>query len=134
MCGLKRNGEPRARASDHDGAACLAARRTKSRTYPELSGEHGRARLVVLALEVGGRWSQEAWTFVKGLARARARDEPEILRRSAQAAWHRRFVTLMAVAAQRAFGESLLERSTGAGADGDIPSTHTVLEEARYGW
>ena len=33
------------------------ARRRKERTYPELNGAGGRARLVVLAAEVGGRWS-----------------------------------------------------------------------------
>ena len=33
--------------------------------YPELVAAGARARLVVLALEVGGRWSQEASTFVK---------------------------------------------------------------------
>ena len=42
-----------------DGAALRAARRRKERVYPELSGAHGRARLVVLAGEVGGRWSSE---------------------------------------------------------------------------
>ena len=131
---LKRNGQARPRAAAEDGAACKAARRTKDRTYPELSGRHGRARLVVIALEVGGRWSSEAWSFVHGLAIARAREEQQLLRRRAQAAWHRRFVGILAVAAQRAFGESLLERSSGGGADGDLPSTASVREEVCYGW
>ena len=131
---LWRNGEPRLRAADVDGLACAEARRKKSRTYPELMGENRRARLVVFALEVGGRWSREAWAFVKGLALSRAREEPDLLRKSAAAAWHRRFVALLAVAAQRAFGESLLERTSGPGMDGDIPSTQTVLEEARHCW
>ena len=42
------------RAAAHDGAALEAARRRKERVYPELSGGGGRARLVVLAAEVGG--------------------------------------------------------------------------------
>ena len=117
-----------------DGAACAAARRKKTRTYPELSGDGDRARLVVLALEVGGRWSREAWVFVRGLAMARAREEPAILRKKAQAAWHRRFVCILAVAAQRAFCESLLERSAGPGVDGAVPSTQSVLEAVRHGW
>ncbi len=134
VAALKRNGQPRPRAADVDGAACQAARRRKTRTYPELSGENDRARLVVIALEVGGRWSSEAWAFVRCLARARAREEPDLLRRKAQASWHRRFVGIMAVAAQRAFGQSLLERSAVAGADGACPSTQCVLEEGRHGW
>ena len=42
----------------HNGAALVDARRRKERSYPELSGEGGRARLVVLAAEVGGRWDE----------------------------------------------------------------------------
>ena len=49
-------------ADRHDGVALSAARRRKEHTYPELSGEGGRARLVVLAAEVGGRWSGEGDT------------------------------------------------------------------------
>ena len=67
------------------------------------------------------------------LARARARGESVLLRRSAQAAWHRRFVGILSVAAQRAFGESLLENLVAQGADGESPSTAVVLEEARDG-
>ena len=37
------------------GSLWHAPRRRKERTYPELTGEHGRARLVVLGVEVGGR-------------------------------------------------------------------------------
>ena len=56
---LHRDGSARRRAADVDGAALEAARRRKERTYPELAGDGGRARLVVLAAEVGGRWSTE---------------------------------------------------------------------------
>ena len=59
----------------------VAARRRKERIYPELVGHRARARLVVLAGEVGGRWSHEVSTFVRLLARAEARSEPSILRR-----------------------------------------------------
>ena len=62
---LHTSGEPRPRAAGNDGAALQTARRRKERTYPELIGESRRARLVVVALEVGGRWSSEAWTFVR---------------------------------------------------------------------
>ena len=36
----------------------------------------GRARLVVLAAEVGGRWSEEPATFLAALAKARAESSP----------------------------------------------------------
>ena len=43
---------------------CCTARRWKERTYPELSGRFGRARLVVLACEVGGRLLEETNHFL----------------------------------------------------------------------
>ena len=52
---LRRDGSARPRAADHNGAALDEARRRKERTHPELSGDGGRACLVVLAAEVGGR-------------------------------------------------------------------------------
>ena len=51
----------------------------KRSAYPELVGEGGRARLVVLAAEVGGRWSKETVTFFTALAKARAESSPFIL-------------------------------------------------------
>ena len=54
---LHANGEPR--RVHVDGVALAAARQRKERRYPELVGRGGRACLVVLAVEVCGRWSQE---------------------------------------------------------------------------
>ena len=56
---LRRDGTARPRAAWVDGVALAEARRRKERTYPELSGEGGRACLVVIVGEVGGRWSAE---------------------------------------------------------------------------
>ena len=67
------DGAPRRQCAERDGAALEQARRTKERTYPELTGEHGRSRLVVLACESGGRWPEETHSQ---LARARAGSEP----------------------------------------------------------
>ena len=132
VCALRRDGTARPGAADADGAAAAAARRRKERTYPELAGPHPRARLVVLAVEVGGRWSREAWVFVRLLARARARGVPAPTRSAAQRAWQRRWVCALAVAAQRSFAESLLELCPLRGADGEVPSTAAVLEDARH--
>ena len=87
---LRRNGVPRPRCANVDGAALEAARRVKERRYPELSGRHGRTRLVVLGAEVGGRWSDETVHFLRHAARAKVRHEPAVLRTSAQHAWLRR--------------------------------------------
>ena len=60
---IQGDGQPQRGAADRDGVALKRARRKKETTYPELVQPGSRARLV-LALEVGGRWSQEARTFV----------------------------------------------------------------------
>ena len=54
---VRGDGRPRPQCARVDGAALARARRRKEATYPELSGANGRARLVVLGCEVGGRWS-----------------------------------------------------------------------------
>ena len=76
---LRRDGSSRPRAADHNGAALEEARRRKERTYPELSGDGGRARLEVLAAEVGGRWSIETANFLVSLAKAKALASPFVL-------------------------------------------------------
>ena len=96
------------------------ARRWKERTYPELTGRNARARLVVLAGEIGGRWSSETNTFVRLLAQAKAREEPPILRRRVEQAWRLRWGSLLACASARAFATSLLDLRSG-GVDGDVP-------------
>ena len=68
--GMKRRG-----ANQHAGVALREARALKERTYPELAREGGRARLVV-AGEVGGRWSSETQDFLCSLAKAEARSAP----------------------------------------------------------
>ena len=47
--------------------------------HPELSGDGGRARLVVLAAEVGRRWSNETAGFLCALAKARAETMPLLM-------------------------------------------------------
>ena len=59
-----------------DGVALQLARRGKEARYPELSGSHGRARLVVIAGEVGGRWSRETQVFLQSLAHCKAQGAP----------------------------------------------------------
>ena len=91
---VRRDGLPRARCEREDGAALAMARRRKERTYPELTGRFGRAKLVVLACEVGGRWSDETQAFLRQLAKAKARTEAVLLQSRARAAWLRRWMTI----------------------------------------
>ena len=101
-----------------DGASLETARACKERRYPELSGQFGRSRLVVLACEDGGRWSEETRDFLRHLAKARARGEPFLLQRRAEAAWLMRWRVIMACSAAKSFALSLLESRTCVSSDG----------------
>ena len=84
-----------------------AARKRKEDKYPELL-RHRRCRLVVTAMEVGGRWSEEAWTFLSLLAKAKAQTVTPALRRSSEYTFLRRWAAMLSVAAQTAFAASLV--------------------------
>ena len=67
-------GEARSRRDPARPVALLEARRRKEATYPELLAS-ARCRLVVIGVEVGGRWGSEAASFLRlqaGLARGTA--------------------------------------------------------------
>ena len=99
-------GEPRARAAAEDGAAAFDARADKEAKYAELVRAR-RCELVVVALETGGRWSEEAADFVRELAFAKARAVSRLLRFSTACAWERRWVRMLSTAAAVAFARSL---------------------------
>ena len=103
-----------------------AARRNKARTC----GGDGRARLVVLAAEVGGRWSEEARKYLSALATAKARPAPVLLQPSVRAAWLHRWRGLLACTAARSFAESL--GNTALGVDRADPYMHNVLCDFRW--
>ena len=106
---LRTDGSARRRAAQQDGVASEAARLRKVRTYPELGGPHRRAHLVVLALEVEGRWSCETQAFITQLARAKARNETHLMRRRVEQAWRLRWGSILACAAARAVASTMLE-------------------------
>ena len=91
---LHRDGTAKRGTSDRGGTVLQEARRRKERTYPELNGAGGRARLVVLAAEVGGRWSDETAQFLRALAKHRAQGAPGVMRQRVQSAWLRRWGNL----------------------------------------
>ena len=57
----------------------------------------GRARLVVLAVGVCGRWSRETQSFLSSLAHAKARCETSLIRRRVDQAWRLRWGSLFSV-------------------------------------
>ena len=73
---LHANGTPVRGAAATDGVAIGIAEQRKWRRYPELQSSR-EARLVVVACETGGRWSDEAVGLVQDLAEAKARSAPE---------------------------------------------------------
>ena len=91
-----------------------------------LTGERGRARLVVLGVEVGCRWSAEASVFFRNLAAAKARGAPPCSRVG--------FVLHVSVAGRgcSAVQVALLPDVASPGGDGATPSMSAVLGEARY--
>ena len=130
---LHGDGSARRNAATSSGVALQAARRAKETTYPELSGEGGRARLVVLAAEVGGRWSQETADFLNAMAKAKAEEHPRILQGRVRDACVRRWSALLACCLARSLAVSLLERRPVPRSGSDIPSVHEVVRDARFG-
>ena len=73
---LSRDGVAQRCTATTHGKSLARARRREDRTYIELTGEHGRARLGVLGVEVGGRWFAETSVFLRSLAAVKARGAP----------------------------------------------------------
>ena len=81
--------------------------------------------MVVLAAEVGERWSDETANFLSALSKAKAETAPETVRDQVRAAWLRR-------TAARAFATSLLEKRCSPGVSSTVPAEHEVLRESRF--
>ncbi len=105
---LHDDGAPWARADAEDGVALQRARISHEETYPELVSSD-RLRLVVLGCELGGRLPEEAMRLLRLLAQAKARDSPDLLKKSAEFAWHHRWLAMVAVAAQVTLAQSLAD-------------------------
>ena len=125
---LHADGTARRGAQDTDGLRLRAARKRKATQYPELVRGDG-GRLVLLGCEVGGRWAPETLRLLRQLARHRAKQAPALLRKSAQHAWHRRWLCIISIAAQSALAASLAEPTAlwRAGQQGNEPAEAEVL-------
>ena len=125
------------------GAACPSASRIngvtldrvrldKERKYHELL-DGGRCHLVVVGLETGGRWSDEALHFIETLASGRARDMFPVLRRPAFLGWRRRWIRMLSISCSRAFASSLLSSRDDVweGTDGATPDLADLFGQGR---
>ena len=101
-------GEPRPRAAEVDGVAIAEAEKRKEKTYPELL-HSDRCRLVTLACEVGGRWSDASCKLVSDLATYKSRTAHPSLQRATARAWEARWWALLSVAVQDAPAATLIE-------------------------
>jgi hypothetical protein len=110
---LHADGTPWDDADYVDGVAIARAEEAKRDTYPELVAS-SRCRLVVLACETGGRWSDTCSALLRALAAKKAEDAPPLLRGAARQAWVARWYALLSVAQQTALAATLAE---------DVPST-----------
>ena len=129
---VRADGRPVPGADIRSGVALRTAERRKRRRYRELLATQ-RRHLLVAAGEVGWRWNEESFHFLVQLAKAKARQAPQVLRKSLELAWIRRWTGMLTHAAMDAFAASLLQEqpSTEAGADGPEPPTGELLTAER---
>ena len=127
---LTREGPPRRRNGQYAGAALQDARHNKERIYPELVAS-GRCRLVVLALEIGGCWSQETCTFLRLLASHRERQAPQIIQQAVSTALLHRWSAMLTHAAATAYAASVqgCDGASEANVEGTPPSFSELLAQ-----
>ena len=126
---LKACGAPATNAARVDGAGFTQARRDKELKCHELV-ECARCLLVVVAIETGGRWSQEAVTFLDSLASACSCEALPLMQRSSFLAWRKRWTRMLAVSCCRTFATSLTSFSEALdGVDGPTPDLADL-----FGW
>ena len=109
VCPLRRDGTARPSAATKDGAAFRFARKDKERTYPLLTGNYERCRLVVLACDAKSAADGQQRLNSLALARTRAQSVTEFCRAKAARAWLTWWKGILACTASRAFAVSLGE-------------------------
>ena len=75
---------------------------------PELA-TFGRCKLVVMAIETGGRWSDEAAEMIRLLSHAKAREASSYTRCQVALMWERQWTRMLSVTCATAFAASLVE-------------------------
>ena len=105
---LKANGVARPRAAHEPGVAIADIEDVKATTYPELVSSN-RCKFLVLAGEVGGRWSATTCRLIRDLASAKSQEAAPRLRKSAAFAWENRWWSMISVATQNALAATLID-------------------------
>ena len=109
---LKVDGSPHPKACTVPGGAIERGEKRKPQQYREAWQARGRVKLLTLACETGGRWSDQCVDFVRMLAKHKAREAPPVLQRSAEYGWQSRWWTLLSCSAHRTFAASITELDT----------------------
>ena len=109
---LKVDGSPHPKACTVPGGAIERGEKRKPQQYREAWQARGRVRLLTLACETGGRWSDQCVDFVRMLAKHKAKEAPPVLQRSAEYGWQSRWWTLLSCSAHRTFAASITELDT----------------------
>ena len=105
---LSGKGEVQGAADTTDGATFVGARRNKADAYPELVHESARHKFLVLATEVGGRFSEECIDLVRKLVSAKGRTLNDTNSGLIKLIYSRRWWGILSMAAQRAVALNLL--------------------------
>ena len=122
----------RSQAERRRGGRCRLDRGHQGQTYPELCRGDGRARLVVIAGEVGGRCSPKTKDLFWCLSSAKAAHVTRCSYGNARAAWFRRWCCLLACSATKAFAISLMGVKGAPGAGDVVLSVQEVLANAQH--
>ena len=122
-------GHPRKGAATTAGVANEDSVNANHRTYPELVSSP-YARVVVAAVEVGGRWGGDTSWLIRELARYKAEASPMALRRRTERAWAARWWTMLSVTAQDTLAASLL--NDGVFRVGDVTAPTPTAVDAIY--
>ena len=129
---LRRDGSGMFRAANHDGAVLMEARRWKERTCPELSGEGGRARLVILAAGVGGRWSARNSKVLDYAGQCQGPGFPFHFAEQGQSCPPSQVGCSACMLGGQSVHSFLTSPVVGWG--GDAPSVHEVVRDDRFEW
>ena len=123
---LRADGAPRPEAVRHDGGVMEATKRRKRVHYSDVV-EARRCHFLPVVFETTGRWDDDAYHFVRQLAKARARSSPAAVRQAAYHTFLNRWTALLSAAAQQAYVRSVLSPSSDVGVCFDEPTP--VLSE-----
>ena len=82
-----------------------------------------------VAQETGSRWSVETTQFLRSLANAKAESVLLLMQNRVKVAWLRRWSSILACSAGRAFALAILDRRSIFGSGASVPSGHEVVRD-----